>query len=120
MNRLTLRIDFADGPALGPGKARLLEEVAAAGSIRKAATAMKMSYRRAWLLLQAIEETFGGAVIATATGGKQGGGAVLTPLGKRIVKHYRACEEAALASARPSLRALEGLRGQRKFTKKRG
>ena len=62
MTRLTIRIDFDDGSALGPGKVRLLELVAETGSIRKAAAGMKMSYRKAWLLLKALEETFGAAL----------------------------------------------------------
>ena len=57
MTRLTIRIDFADGTALGPGKVRLLELVADTGSIRKAAVGMKMSYRKAWLLLKALKDT---------------------------------------------------------------
>jgi len=59
MARLTIRIDFGNGMALGPGKVRLLELVGETGSIRKAAAGMKMSYRRAWLLLQSLAETFG-------------------------------------------------------------
>jgi molybdate transport system regulatory protein len=89
---------------------RLLEEVAAKGSIRSAATAMKMSYRRAWLLLKSIEETFGAPVIATATGGKSGGGTKLTPLGAHIVRHYRAAEEAARDGAAANLATLQRLR----------
>src|SRR5262249_7256676 len=52
MPRLSIRIDFDKG-SLGPGKAHLLELVASTGSIRKAAAGMKMSYRKAWLLLKA-------------------------------------------------------------------
>jgi molybdate transport system regulatory protein len=68
MVRLTIRIDLAGG-SVGPGKIGLLEQVAATGSIRKAAAAMKMSYRRAWLLLQALEACFGSPLVETATGG---------------------------------------------------
>jgi len=104
MVRLTIRVDFEPGHALGPGKIRLLEEIAETGSIRGAAAALKMSYRRAWLLMKAAEETFGGALIVTATGGREGGGASLTPLGKKVVRLYRAVEKkAAVATARDSL-----------------
>ncbi len=120
MIKLTLRIDFDDGHALGPGKVRLLEEVAAKGSIRKAATATKMSYRRAWLLLKAVERTFGGPVIATATGGKKGGGASLTSLGKHIVRHYRTCEKTAWRSSSTHLAAVERLRKTKGAAKKIG
>src|SRR6185503_15064526 len=77
MTRLTVRLDFDDGSALGPGKVRLLELVEETGSIRKSAAAMKMSYRQAWLLLKALEETFGRPLVATVTGGRAGGGAKL-------------------------------------------
>lgn len=95
MARLTIRIDFGNGSALGPGKVRLLELIAQTGSIRKAAAGMKMSYRRAWLLLKALSGTFGDALVTTATGGKAGGGARLTPLGRKVVAQYRAFEMAA-------------------------
>ncbi len=103
MTRLTIRVDFANGSALGPGKVRLLELVGETGSIRKAAAGMKMSYRRAWLLLKALDEAFGAPLITTATGGKAGGGALLTALGQQVVKQYRALEE---ASARAGARYL--------------
>src|ERR1700710_1843326 len=98
MTRLTIRIDFTNGSALGPGKVRLLELVAETGSIRKAAAGMKMSYRRAWLLLKALDEAFDEPLVATATGGKAGGGALLTPLGWRVVKEYRSLEKASVAA----------------------
>lgn len=100
MTRLTIRIDFEGAEGFGPGKARLLELIEQQGSIRGAAAAMNMSYRHAWLLLQAVEDTFGAPVIATATGGAKGGGARLTELGKAIVSRYRTIEaEAARATA---------------------
>jgi molybdate transport system regulatory protein len=96
MVRLTIRIDFDDGSALGPGKVRLLELIAEKGSIRKAAAGMKMSYRKAWLLLKALEETFGQPLVKTATGGARGGGASLTTLGKTVVTRYREIGQEAL------------------------
>lgn len=100
MARLTIRIDFEGSESLGPGKVRLLELIDAHGSIRSAASAMNMSYRHAWLLLQAVEDTFGAPVISTATGGAKGGGAKLTELGRSLVARYRAIEsQAAKATA---------------------
>jgi molybdate transport system regulatory protein len=100
MTRLTIRIDFEGAEAFGPGKARLLELIEEHGSIRSAAAAMSMSYRHAWLLLQAVEDTFGAPVITTATGGAKGGGAKLTELGRSVVARYRAIEtQAAKATA---------------------
>ena len=103
MTRLTIRIDFSDGSALGPGKVRLLELIGETGSIRKAAAGMKMSYRRGWLLLKALDAMFGTPLADTATGGRAGGGARLTPLGIAVVRHYRTVEtSAAKAGAKPA------------------
>jgi molybdate transport system regulatory protein len=100
MARLTIRIDFEGSESFGPGKVRLLELIDAHGSIRSAASAMNMSYRHAWLLLQAVEDTFGAPVISTATGGAKGGGAKLTELGRSLVARYRLIEsQAAKATA---------------------
>ena len=109
MPRLTIRINFTDGSALGPGKVRLLELVGETGSIRKAAGRMKMSYRRAWLLLKALGGTFGEALVETSTGGKAGGGALLTPAGHRVVKHYRSLEAVTARAGARQLGALSRL-----------
>ena len=106
MTRLSIRIDFEGSEAFGPGKVRLLELIDEHGSIRSAAAAMNMSYRHAWLLLQAVEDTFGAPVISTATGGAKGGGAKLTELGKTIVARYRAIEAQAARAAAGELSEL--------------
>ncbi|MDB5369948.1 MAG: mopA 1 [Roseomonas sp.] len=104
---LTLRIDF--GPRrLGPGKVALLECIAREGSIAAAARSMKMSYRRAWELVEDINTTFGAPVLSTATGGSRGGGARLTPLGADVVALFRALERDAARAASPHLQALAG------------
>jgi molybdate transport system regulatory protein len=105
MPKLSIRIDFDKG-SLGPGKAHLLELVASTGSIRKAAAGMKMSYRKAWLLLKALEETFGAPLVATSTGGRAGGGARLTPLGTLVASRYRSLETATARAVSADLRAL--------------
>ena len=106
MTRLTIRIDFEDAEGFGPGKARLLELIEELGSIRSAAAAMNMSYRHAWLLLQAVEDTFGAPVITTATGGARGGGAQLTDLGKTVIARYRAIEAQAVRATAGDLTEL--------------
>jgi molybdate transport system regulatory protein len=92
MAHLTIRIDLGTNVAFGPGKARLLELVEETGSIRRAATAMDMSYRRAWLLIRETETMMKTPVVSTKTGGKKGGGTTLTPSGRLIVECYRAIE----------------------------
>jgi molybdate transport system regulatory protein len=106
MARLTIRIDLGREAAFGPGKARLLELLDEKGSIRSAAAAMGMSYRRAWLLLHDIEATMAAPVITAETGGLHGGGARLTAFGRTILRRYRAIERRAARSAAGDLRAL--------------
>ena len=106
MARLTLRLDFAPGQAIGHGKIRLLEAVRDHGSISAAGRAMGMSYRRAWLLIDELNRLFGEPVVETKHGGAAGGGAELTALGHRLVHHYRAIELKAHAVAASELAEL--------------
>jgi molybdate transport system regulatory protein len=110
MTRLSIRIDFEpSGSALGPGMALVLEQVAEKGSIRAAAAAMDMSYRKAWLLIQDLQNTFNGQIVTATTGGPSGGGTRLTELGERLVALYRQVESRALDATereRASLAAM--------------
>ncbi len=56
---------------------------------------MDMSYRRAWLLIDGLNELFDTPVVSTTLGGRGGGTASLTPFGLEIVKRYRAMHAAA-------------------------
>src|SRR4051812_15176589 len=108
MSKLSLRIDFErPGAIVGPGKIRLLEEIARTGSIAAAGRSMAMSYRRAWLLVDTLNRIFGRPVVESVPGGRGGGGAVLTPLGQRLVAGYREIEQAATEAAAAALAALE-------------
>lgn len=107
MTRLILRIDFDEGRALGPGKVRLLELVSETGSISAAGRAMGMSYRRAWVLVDALNRTFRTAVVETREGGVGGGGAALTPFGYALVASYRAMEREAEDAVHRRLAELE-------------
>src|SRR5579871_5812079 len=104
--RLTIRIDLGTDAALGPGKTRLLETIDKVGSIRGAANALGMSYRRAWLLVQDIEAVMGAPVVAGETGGAKGGGTSLTALGRAVVAKYRIIEKRASRSVAAELRLL--------------
>ncbi len=106
---LTLRILAGARPAMGPGKAELLEHIATTGSISAAARAMGMSYRRAWQLVEAMNRDFAAPLVTTATGGKRGGGAVVTELGQKALEQFRRMElKASRAIARDTL-AFEAL-----------
>ncbi len=103
---LSLRIDFAEGRRLGPGKVLLLEAVDEHGSISAAGRAIGMSYKRAWDLIDEMNQIFAGPVVDSKSGGKQGGGATLTALGHRVVKAYRSMEQQAAATNKAAMTKL--------------
>ncbi len=103
---LTIRVDFGAFGALGPGKVRLMELISQHGSIASAGKAMGMSYRRAWELVGELNAIFGRPLVAPKVGGLNGGGTVLTPFGKSVVKRYRSIERTARKAASAEVRAL--------------
>ncbi|MBJ9721638.1 LysR family transcriptional regulator [Acinetobacter calcoaceticus] len=94
--KLQLRILLEQNIAFGPGKADLLEAIERTGSISQAAKSMNMSYRRAWQLVDTMNQCFETALVETQTGGTHGGGAAVTVLGQKVLKHYRQMEINAL------------------------
>lgn len=105
--RLSIRIDLAGACRVGPGKMRLLELIDETGSISAAGRAMAMSYRRAWLLVESLNDAFEAPVVAARPGGRRGGGASLTPAGRALLERYRTIERAAAVAVEPHLAALE-------------
>ena len=107
MPSLSVRIDLEPGGRIGPGKIALLEAIAAHGSISAAGRALRMSYRRAWELVEETNAIFGGAVAARQVGGRNRGGATSTPLGLDLVQRFRSVERASVDAARAHLDALQ-------------
>jgi molybdate transport system regulatory protein len=75
--------------ALTDDGADLLEQIAAKGSLSEAARVLRFSYRRAWMLLDAMNRRWDGPLVTTAIGGRKGGGAALTELGGRVLRSFR-------------------------------
>lgn len=92
--------------ALGPGKAALLAAIRDQGSISAAAKQLGMSYRRAWMLADSMNQCFRQPLIVTAKGGAHGGGAVLSALGAQVLGDYRAMERAMLNAARAPIDSI--------------
>jgi molybdate transport system regulatory protein len=103
---LSVRIDLDPKARIGPGKIQLLEHIRANGSISAAGRVMDMSYKRAWDLVDEINHICGHAAVERQTGGRNGGGAVLTPFGLSLVARYRKIERAAASAVRKELMAL--------------
>lgn len=93
-----VRILMGELTAMGPGRADLIDAIDRTGSISAAAREMKMSYRRAWLLVETTNASFIEPLVVTNTGGSGGGGASVTEFGRGIVEHYRAMEQKAADS----------------------
>jgi molybdate transport system regulatory protein len=91
--------------AMGPGKADLLDAIAETGSISAAGRTMRMSYRRAWMLVDTMNACFRSPLVSTEKGGSDGGGAVLTDTGWRVLRSYRALSNQVREEFAPLLRA---------------
>lgn len=89
---IRFRIDFAEHSNVGPGKIALLEAIQTRGSLTAAARALGMSYRRAWMLLASLNDSFNLPVSVATTGGRNGGGVELTEFGLNLIGTYRALE----------------------------
>src|SRR5881275_873360 len=99
MPKIKLSIVFESGARVGPGRAKLLESIRDTGSISAAARDMAMSYKRAWLLVDSMNQAFIEPVISAAPGGVRGGGAILTPFGAELLERYQRIQAAASAAA---------------------
>jgi molybdate transport system regulatory protein len=116
------RVDFGARCSIGIGKVELLERIGNAGSLSQAAREMHMSYRRAWLLLADLNLSFEEPVAVSSTGGRGGGGMLLTPFGRRLVSEYRQLEAAIQPLAAALLDEVGGLvkapptRGKKAFS----
>ncbi|OIP86405.1 MAG: molybdenum-binding transcriptional regulator [Rhodobacterales bacterium CG2_30_65_12] len=107
--RLRLRIVFADGSWMGPGKADLLEGIARTGSIAAAGREMGMSYKRAWQLVEAMNAIFREPLVLRSRGGAKGGGATVTEAGQSVLAAYRGVVKAAGRAGAGHLAALEDM-----------
>lgn len=95
--------------AMGPGKADLLELIDETGSISAAAKRMKMSYSRAWNLVDEMNRAFKRPLVESATGGSGGGGAQVTKEGKKALALFRDFETALDAASEKFLMGFQKL-----------
>ena len=86
-------IESDDGAYLGNGRVKLLEKIQELGSISAAARSMNMSYRHAWKLVDAMNQQSRLPVVERKTGGKGGGGAVLTESGERAIACFHKADD---------------------------
>lgn len=88
---LSIRLRLGGAARIGPGKVALLEAIARSGRLNDAAQAMGMSARRAWLLVDSLNQAFDPPLVQTEA---DGSGMQLTALGLELIEAYRAVEQA--------------------------
>lgn len=101
-----LRVTLTETFYLGPGRADLMELIAETGSIAAAGKRMGMSYKRAWSLVQALNDGFGAALVEASRGGAAQGGATLTPAGNEVLHRYRHMQAATREAIAGDVAAL--------------
>ena len=105
--RSRYRIMSGDQIALGPGKVDLLESIDKVGSISEAARQINISYRRAWEMVNTMNQCFSKPLVESMKGGKGGGGAKLTSLGEKVTAIYRQMEVKASLSTKQEWNSLK-------------
>lgn len=81
------------GILFGEGRIALLQEIEKHGSISKAAQAMKMSYKKAWRLIDDMNKNAQEPLVQQTIGGKGGGGSVLSAAGEKAIRIYKHLKE---------------------------
>jgi molybdate transport system regulatory protein len=96
-----------DGEAVfGRGRRILLEAIDTHGSINQAAKEVGISYRKAWGHIQAMEKRLGISLVVRQTGGKNGGGAMLTPEARDFLRKFEKMEQGLLEFVNAQFREL--------------
>lgn len=87
--KATLRVFTGKDKFFGPGKLELLEHIQSTGSISQAAKKMGMSYKKAWDMINALNQQCTKPIVITQTGGSAGGKAVVTPEGEQLIQAFQ-------------------------------
>ena len=100
------RVYLGESLSIGPGKIALLRKIDETHSITAAAKALGIPYKRAWSLIETLNQGLGRPVVQTLTGGKGGGGTRVTELGRHLMLRYDALETRINETARTELQAF--------------
>ncbi len=90
-------IESDDGMVLGNGRVRLLKAILATGSVSQAAKSIGMSYKKAWNMVDALNNKAEETVVLKSAGGKDGGGTIITDYGKQMIKQFEEANEKTIA-----------------------
>lgn len=104
-SRLDVIVRFVNGGSLTPEDMALIEAIRASRSILGASRRTGVSYRKCWLMVDALNRTFEAPVFATFPG-RRGSGAELTDFGERLVALYRSMERRSRGASAQALAEL--------------
>lgn len=107
--RIRVRSTSGELYAMGPGKADLLAAILETGSIAAAGRKLGMSYQKTRQLVDEMNLCFASPLVEGFKGGAQGGGALLTEVGREALERYRAMQVRAEASIVGDLEAFQRL-----------
>ena len=89
-------IESDEGILLGNGRIKLLKEIENTGSLSQAAKNLKMSYKKAWNLMDSVNKNAAQAVVQKSIGGKEGGGTTITEYGKSLIAKFEELNAATI------------------------
>lgn len=87
--RVRCWIDIDGERFFGPGRAELLQGIHNTGSISKAAKSMGMSYKKAWAMVEGLNQHGHEPYVIAHKGGRQGGGTEVTNAGLKMLSAYQ-------------------------------
>ncbi|UZO79250.1 LysR family transcriptional regulator [Aquimarina sp. ERC-38] len=88
-NRIWIEMNEGGKVLLGHGRVQLLSAIQEQGSLSRAAKSLQMSYKKAWDLVNSMNQAGTQPVVILQTGGKKGGGATLTVYGSKLVDVFK-------------------------------
>jgi molybdate transport system regulatory protein len=103
--RVHVRLEFANGGSLDEADIALIETISRCRSILGTSKLMGLSYRKTWLMTDALNRTFESKVIETFPG-RRGAGAEVTDFGQRLAALFRSAERRSAAAAAAAIDEL--------------
>ena len=93
----TMWLEYERERFFGPGRVELLRRIEQTGSINKAAKAMKMSYKKAWEMIDALNKQAAMPLVIVKTGGEHGGGSQITKEARELIRYHDALRKRFIA-----------------------
>jgi molybdate transport system regulatory protein len=102
----SLWIEYERERFFGPGRVELLRRIEQTGSINKAAKAMKMSYKKAWEMIDTLNRQAATPMVIVKTGGEHGGGSQITKEARDLIRYHDALRRRFVAFLEKETRKL--------------